>query len=104
MRKEIQLYALQRLFREEACLEQDDRKLTLDGIPLTSGERLDQFLGPHRQGDKVTATFVHRGRPVTVTVVLEQDPRLEIVTLEAAGGRPTDAQRAFRDAWLTSRQ
>jgi hypothetical protein len=36
-------------------------------------------------------------------VTLAEDPSIEVVTLEAAGMRPTSAQQEFRAKWLGSR-
>jgi hypothetical protein len=34
------------------------------------------------------------------TLTLEEDPRIEIVPVESAGGTLTTEQKRFRDAWL----
>jgi hypothetical protein len=36
-------------------------------------------------------------------VTLEQNPRIELVLIERAGGALTDAQRAIRDTWTRPR-
>ena len=38
------------------------------------------------------------GETLNGTLVLEEDPRVEIVPVEQAGGTLTDAQKQFRDA------
>jgi hypothetical protein len=43
------------------------------------------------------------GLSATGTLVLDADPALSIVDLAAAGGTLTESQKAFREAWLSSR-
>ncbi len=43
------------------------------------------------------------GLAATGTLVIEADPSVTIVDVAAAGGSLTDAQKAFRDAWLGSK-
>ena len=43
------------------------------------------------------------GLAATGTLVIEADPSVTIVDVDAAGGSLTDAQKAFRDAWLGSK-
>jgi len=49
-------------------------------------------------------TYLHRGRgqPMTATIRVVADPRLEVVPAEQTGQALTAAQRNFRDAWLRS--
>ena len=54
-------------------------------------------------GDRVFVKFLRRGTPTTAAVVLEEDPRLELLPIETMGERLTDDQRAFRAAWLGSK-
>ena len=43
------------------------------------------------------------GRIVQATVVVERDPRVEIVAVEGAASTLGEDARAFRAAWLASR-
>jgi predicted metalloprotease with PDZ domain len=89
----------------KAGVAQDDQLLALDGIDLTSMANYEQALAKHKPGDRVPLRFVRRsGERVESTLVLEEDPRVEIVSVESTGGTLTDDQRRFRDAWLTSQQ
>lgn len=50
-------------------------------------------------------SFVRRGgERAETTVTLEEDPRVEIVPVEQAGGTLSPEQRRFRDAWLVGRK
>jgi hypothetical protein len=54
-------------------------------------------------GDRLAVDVRRRGIAQTVTVMAREDPGLELLPVEAAGGALSHAERAFRDAWLTSR-
>ena len=87
-----------------AGLELDDLVVSFDGeTNLGSQRRFTRFLTNRRPGDRVFVEFLRRGVPTTATVVLEEDPRLELLPIETVGDRLTDDQRAFRAAWLGSK-
>jgi predicted metalloprotease with PDZ domain len=86
-----------------AGLEQGDLIKTIDGDAVTSQARLQEVFRRHKPGDRVRVEFLRRGTPVTATLTLAESPTLELVTLESTGGTLTDAQRAFRAAWLGSK-
>jgi hypothetical protein len=53
----------------------------------------------------VPLRFVRRsGETVNGTLVLDEDPRIEIVPLEKIGGILNDDQKRFRESWLSSQQ
>jgi predicted metalloprotease with PDZ domain len=86
-----------------AGLAQDDVITAVGDESVATSEQLDAALQKHKPGEVVRVTFRSRGGTVRSEVALEDDPRIEIVTLESTGGVPTAAQRAFRDAWLAGR-
>ncbi len=43
---------------------------------------------------------MRRGAEVSAEVALDEDPRFDILAVEATGGTLTEAQRAFRASWL----
>ena len=89
----------------KAGVEWDDQLVNLDGTPLTSMANYDEAIARHKAGDSVPLRFVRRsGETVNATLVLDEDPRIEIVALEKTGGTLTDDQKKFRDSWLTSLQ
>jgi hypothetical protein len=57
-----------------------------------------------RPGDTLALVFERRGERVATTLRLGENPAVEIVRAEDAGQRLTDAQRRFRDAWLSPLQ
>ena len=82
-------------------LDRGDLLLSLDDERIPSASRLEGFLEAHQPGDRVTVTFVRRGQraEVTASMVLDEDPRLELVPASTM----TEAQRAFRARWLGSK-
>jgi len=88
----------------DAGIDRGDRILSIDGQRIASAAELDALLASRRPGDTATIAFEQRGKRRTATITLVEDPRLEVVTFEAAGRPMTDEERQFRDAWLGSRQ
>jgi predicted metalloprotease with PDZ domain len=87
-----------------AGLDLNDELITLDGERLVSADRLQAVLRRHRPGDRLSASIRRRGLQQDVSLTLGEDPRLEIVPVEGTGRQLTAAERAFRRAWLDSRQ
>ncbi len=83
-----------------AGLAAGDRLLVVDGAAMGAMADLEDVLSRHQPGDTLSITFESRGQTVTGTIRLGQDPRLEVLTFEAAGRPVTEAIRAFRAAWL----
>lgn len=88
----------------EAGVDRGDVLIRLGDRQLNSRRDLAWILARHAPGDALAIEFHRRGAPVTSTLRLAADPRLELVTREAAGRGISEAQRAFRAAWLGSRQ
>ncbi len=84
-----------------AGLEQDDEIRQLDGVPLTSFSDLSNVLARHKPGDRLSVAYVDRtGLEKTATVVVAEDPHLEVVPNESEGIALSPAQRLFRERWL----
>ena len=89
----------------KAGVERDDLIVSIDSVRMSSQAALDEFLRKHQPGDQVAIRFVQRGgNTVNGRLVLEENPRQEIVPVEQNGGTLTDAQKQFREEWLGSRQ
>jgi predicted metalloprotease with PDZ domain len=86
-----------------AGLEQDDVIAALDNKPVATTADVEFALRDLRPGDRATIAYLRRGTPARTTVTVAEDPSLDLVTLEAAGGKLTPAQQAFRQKWLASR-
>ena len=84
----------------DAGLEHDDVLTAIDGKPFTAAA-----LKNRKPGDKVTFEVRHPGG-VTATGVLTfgEDPAEQAVLAESAGNSLSAEQKAFREAWLGSKQ
>jgi predicted metalloprotease with PDZ domain len=83
-----------------AGIAQDDVIKAIDGQSIGTAEQLDSALRRKKPGDRVTVTFVRRGREVKAETALDEDPRFDIVAAESMGLTLTEAQKAFRASWL----
>jgi predicted metalloprotease with PDZ domain len=84
----------------DAGLDQGDVIVDVDGKAMASGV-LQAAIKSRKPGDRLTVTYKRRGGATgTATITLKEDPSLEAVTVESAGGTLTPAQNAFREAWL----
>ncbi|MCU1383068.1 MAG: peptidase Do [Acidobacteria bacterium] len=81
-----------------AGLDEDDEVRQVDGQSITGGD-LAAIVQRHKPGDSVSIVFVDRtGTTKTASIRLVEDPRTEVVPVEA--GVLTAAQKTFRDRWL----
>jgi len=87
----------------DAGLDRGAQVESIDGQPVTSSADLDRIIGNKRPGDRLSITFEQRGQRRTSTLVLQEDPTVEVVTYEAAGLEVTPDMRRFRSAWLDGR-
>ncbi len=89
----------------KAGVAQDDQIVNLGGVDLTSMAAFEQALAQQKPGVAAPLRYVRRsGEVVNGSITLEEDPRIEIVTLESTGGTLTDDQRRFRESWLNSQR
>ena len=89
----------------KAGVAQDDQLVSLDGTALTSMASYDGVMARHKAGDTVALRFVRRsGETVNAMLLLDEDPRIEVLPLETTGGTLTADQKRFRDSWLNSLQ
>ena len=88
-----------------AGLDRDDVITAIGGRATRNAEEVDGAIRATAPGNTVTVTYLHRGRgqPLTATIRTVADPTLEVVPAEQAGRALSDAQRRFRDGWLSSR-
>ncbi|MDP2391300.1 MAG: hypothetical protein Q8N52_13305, partial [Acidobacteriota bacterium] len=89
----------------KAGVAQDDQIVNLGGVDLTSMAAFEQALAQQKPGVAAPLRYVRRsGEVVNGNITLEEDPRIEIVTLESTGGTLSDDQRRFRASWLNSQR
>lgn len=88
-----------------AGLDRDDVITAVAGTAVRRGEDVDAAIRGVAPSTAIAVTYLHRGRGQALTTTLQTaaDPSVELVPVEQAGGTLTDAQRRFRDNWLSSR-
>jgi len=84
-------------------VERGDRILSAAGAPVRSDADWLALLAARAPGEEVPLVFRQRGREVRASLRLTADPQVEVIPMELAGSAPSEAQRAFRAAWLGSR-
>ncbi len=88
-----------------AGLAQDDQIVAIAGVEVVSSQAVQDVLARHAPGAKLAVKFVRRsGETVNGGVILDEDPRIEIVTAESAGHAVTPEQRRLRTGWLGARR
>jgi predicted metalloprotease with PDZ domain len=85
----------------DAGLDAGDELQEVGGARVAAAEDVEAAVARRKPGDRLAIVYVDRSRtPKSTTVTLAEDPALELVPVEAAGGTPTPAQRTFRNRWL----
>ena len=85
-----------------AGLERDDVIVSLGSSRVASAAEIDRALMTRKPGDSLQVVYERRGERITALLKLVEDPTLELVPAEEAGQALSDAQKKFRDAWLSS--
>jgi predicted metalloprotease with PDZ domain len=86
-----------------AGLDLGDELLSLDGVAITGPSRLEEAVRRRRPGDKLRISIRRRGVEQDLTLTVGEDPTLQLIPVERTR-QLTAAERAFRNAWLASRQ
>ena len=82
-----------------AGIDQDDLIVAIDGQKPAGA--IVQLVRAMKPGASIKVTVRARdGKESVRPITLQADPHVEVVTVETAGGTPTDAQKAFRQSWL----
>ena len=87
----------------KAGLDAGDILLKADGTALRDEQAFYDLAASKKIGDKIIITYRNRTGEHEATVILEENPILEVVTFEKAGKELSSAQKAFRDNWLSSK-
>jgi predicted metalloprotease with PDZ domain len=87
-----------------AGVDRGDELLAFDGVKVTGASRLEDAVQRRRPGDAVRLSIRRRGDAQELTLTIAEDPRLQLVPVERTGRQLTAAERAFRNAWLGSKQ
>jgi predicted metalloprotease with PDZ domain len=85
-----------------AGLERDDIIVSLGGSRVASAADVDRAMMTRKPGDSLQVVYDRRGERITAVLKLVEDSGLEVVPAEEAGQTLSEAQRKFREAWLSS--
>lgn len=88
----------------EIGLSAGDQILTVGDATVSTMDGLLAALSSRKPGDQVRVTWRGRAGEKSATMTLRANPRVEVLTYEAAGLQPSPQQLAFRAAWLGSKQ
>jgi predicted metalloprotease with PDZ domain len=86
----------------QAGLDRDDIIVSVGGSRTATSAEIERAMATRKPGDSLQVIYDRRGERITTVVKFDEDPGIEIVPAEEAGQVLTDAQRRFRDSWLTS--
>lgn len=88
----------------EAGIAAGDRLVSVNDVAMSTAEQFRAAIAERTPGESVRLTWQGRTGLRSGTIAVRANPRVEVVAFEEAGRTPTAAQRAFREAWLRSRQ
>jgi predicted metalloprotease with PDZ domain len=87
-----------------AGLDVGDELVAIDDAPVNGAADVDKVVQSHKPGDEITIKYSRYGKEQTTKARLIADPRVEVVPVESTtGGTLTDAQKKFRESWLSSK-
>lgn len=87
----------------KAGLDREDVILSIDDQSISDARQLQRLLAGHVPGDSLSIRYESLGEEYEGTLVLAEDPTLQVVPYEQAGMELTDEMRSFRQAWLGSK-
>jgi predicted metalloprotease with PDZ domain len=83
-------------------IDRDDIIISIGGSKTATSADIERAITTRKPGDSLQVVYDRRGERITSVLKLDEDPSLELVPAEEAGQVLTDAQRRFRDSWLSS--
>jgi predicted metalloprotease with PDZ domain len=83
-------------------LERGDVLLTVGGSKVTRAADVDRLVTARKPGEPLPIVYERHGVRMSTALQLVDDPRVQLVPIEGTGQTLTDAQRRFREAWLSS--
>lgn len=86
-----------------AGINKGDVIKSLDGQPVANARELQRILSMQEPGDELSIRYTSLGDEYEGTVVLAEDPALEVRTFEQEGEEITEEIRQFRQRWLGSK-
>lgn len=88
----------------EAGIAAGDRIVSVNDVQMTTDAQLRAAIAELKPGATVRMSWQGRTGLRSGTLPVRANPRVEVVAFEKADRTPSAAQRAFREAWLRSRQ
>ena len=85
-----------------AGLDRDDVIVSIGGTRVMRADDVDRLISARKPGDTLPVVFERRGQQTSGTLRLAEYPSVELIGAEQAGQPLSDAQRRFREAWLSS--
>jgi hypothetical protein len=76
--------------------------VTVGGTKVARAADVEKLITARKPGEPLPIVYERRGARMTTALKLVDDPRLTLAPVEEAGQTLTDAQRRFREAWLSS--
>jgi predicted metalloprotease with PDZ domain len=86
-----------------AGLDAGDIILKADGKDVTDIKSFNDIVATKNPGDKLVVNYKNRTGAHETTVMLEENPTLEVLTNEKAGKELTKEQETFRNNWLSTK-
>ena len=86
----------------QSGLERDDVLVNVGGTRVSRAADVEKMIAARKPGEPLPVVYERRGARTSTALQLVADPRLEVVPVEDAGQQLTDAQRRFRESWLSS--
>lgn len=87
----------------KAGLDAGDIIMRADGKEVKNAQAFEEIVAGKNIGDKIVVNYKNRTGDHETTIVLEENPYLEVVTYEKAGKTLTADQQTFRNNWLSSK-
>src|SRR6185312_4897348 len=87
----------------KAGLDAGDIIMKADGKEVKNAQAFEEIVAGKNIGDKIVVNYKNRTGDHETTIVLEENPYLEVVTYEKAGKALTADQQTFRNNWLSSK-
>jgi predicted metalloprotease with PDZ domain len=84
----------------DAGLDRGDQVIAIDRLNITGQGRWDSAIRRYEPGDTAVIRYIQRGVERSAEITFEEDRRVEVVSFESAELEVSDAQLAFREAWL----
>jgi predicted metalloprotease with PDZ domain len=84
----------------DAGLDRGDQVIAIDRLNITGQGRWDSAIRRYEPGDTAVIRYIQRGVERSAEITFEEDRRVEVVSFESADLEVSDAQLAFREAWL----